>query len=243
MNVPVSIQSGLKGAAQLVGNIVLDTAAIQNVASWAGSYHIIDMGRHYQDYVLGPALPSLPQLAAIPATYPYERLGTKMRATGVTGNIGEGVAALFARRVMRLTLGDIAHVKIRKPFKKRRVPDYLMRLGPSLPSKVSALKAAARFRSCPEWWPVESKARATAEDADGARRDALFQLAACWAELRPFHPAAVGYGVIVTFSYKVPREVRATFITPKTSTLSALSAVLNQDVPDKYILWSCLDAC
>jgi hypothetical protein len=241
MIVPVNAQSGLTGTPRSVGSIILDTSAVQGVASWAGSYHIIDMGRHYQDYVLGSALPPLPQLAAIPASYPYERLGTKTRATGVTGNIGEGVAALFARRIMGLTLADIAHVKIRKPFKRRKVPDYLMRLNPFISPMVSVLRAAGPFSGAPEWWPVESKARCTDADAAGARRDALMQLAACWTELRVSDPSAVGFGLIVTFCYRVPREVRATFITPRNQ--ASLSTVLDQDEPAEWLLRNCLYGC
>lgn len=61
--------------------------------------------------------------------HPYERLTGKIRTAGVTGNIGEAFAAIFARRCLGAGIGDIAHVRPCWPFRRRKSPDYLMRLG------------------------------------------------------------------------------------------------------------------
>jgi hypothetical protein len=211
-----------------LGNLVLDSSSIHGTSAWAGSFHILEMGRHYQDYVMGATLPALPQLQAIPTAYPYQRLKTKIRATGVTANIGEAVAAVFTRRVLGAGVADIAHIELRRAFGKRKTPDYLLRIGPLLFPALSALNAAGPLSGGPEWWPAESKARSTETSAVSARRDAIEQLAVCWRLLRLSQPAAVGYGLVVTFVYQPPREVRATFIVPKTPQ-GLLTALTNND--------------
>jgi hypothetical protein len=228
MNVPLTAQLGTSSPPVFIGTLVLNVSSIQSTASWAGSYHVLDMGRHYQDYVLGPSLPPFPQLATIPAHYPYDRLTTKIRATGVTGNIGEGVAALFARRVLGARLEDIAHVKARVGSQKRKVPDYLMRIGHLL-GPMSGLNAVAQLSGGPAWWPIESKARKTDASAAAARREAVEQLISCWSLLLNSEPGAVGYGAVVTFAYEPPREVRVSFLVPKN--IPQLHASVAQAVP------------
>ncbi len=47
------------------------------------------MGRHYDDYVVTDHTLGLPAIVGIPVAHPYERLTGKIRAAGVTGNIGD----------------------------------------------------------------------------------------------------------------------------------------------------------
>ena len=182
-------------------------------STWAGSYHILEMGRHYQDYVLNGQMPSLTPLSVIPAACPYQRLTTKIRASGVTGNIGEVIASIFARRVLKADVADIAHLEIRG--KRVKTPDYLMRIGTRLQPALSALNAAKLLSGGPDWWPVESKARASKTAASGARRDAFQQLVAYWSLLATSRQMGVGYGLIVTFTYQPLREVCVSVIVPK----------------------------
>jgi hypothetical protein len=201
-----------------IGALTLDPDTIGATSQWAGSYHVLSMDRHYDDYVVAARILSLPDIPDFPAAHPYERLTGKIRATSVTGNIGEAIAALFARRAMKARIQDIAHVRPRQPFLRRRAPDYLMKLGPLMPGAfepvLRRLSGSPTF-SWPDWWPVESKARATDSGVESARRDALKQLMDYWSLIARSRPEHVGFGVIVTFSYQFPQQVHATLILPR----------------------------
>jgi hypothetical protein len=97
MNALVQVQLGIRGPRRSLNPIWLDTGSVGATAGWAGSYHVLSMGRHYDDYIITGRTIRLPPIAGIPAAHPYERLAGKVRAAGVTGNIGEAIAALFAR--------------------------------------------------------------------------------------------------------------------------------------------------
>lgn len=214
MNVDVNIQVGLTGRRQRLSPIWLDAASIGAASQWAGSYHVLSMGEHYDDYVVTSRVLTLPSIHGIPRAHPYERLTGKIRAAGVTGNIGEAVAAIFARRYLMTTIGEIAHVRPRQPFRRRRYPDYLMRLGRSMPNIFGSILPTNQSFNWPDWWPVESKARTTGGGCKLARRDALRQLIAYWSLLVSAQPSIVGFGLIVTFAYRPPREVHVNIMLP-----------------------------
>lgn len=208
----------------------LDVGSVGAVSSWSGSYHVLAMGRHYDDYVITGQILDLPPIVGIPVAHPYERLTGKIRASGVTGNIGEAIAALFARRCLGAGIGDIAHVRPRRPFRRRKSPDYLMRLGALMPGLFAPVVPSAAATAWPTWWPVESKARSTDAGSSVGRKDALKQLVAYWALLLNSQPSVVGYGQIVTFTYQPPREVRVSLILP--SNQSDLAFELRQSGED-----------
>jgi hypothetical protein len=214
MNVDVCVQLGLRGATTPIGPTWLDAASMGAASAWAGSYHVLAMGRHYDDYVVTGRILRLPPIPGIPVAHPYERLSGKIRAAGVTGNIGEAVAALVARRFLYAPIADIAHVRPRRPFRRRKAPDYLMRLGPLLPGVFAPVLPPGATFSWPDWWPVESKARTTENGCADARREALAQLTAYWSILVSSRPDLIGFGIIVTLRYWPPREVRASIILP-----------------------------
>jgi len=208
MNIAVRIQLGLGGPTRTLSPIWLDAGSVGGAAAWSGSYHVLRMAEHHDDYVITSRILALPAIAGIPAAHPYERLAAKIRAAGVTGNIGECVGALFARRYLNANIGDIAHTRPRQPFRRRKAPDYLMRLGPNLPGVLRPLVPNNFTLAWPIWWPVESKARNAEAATRGARRDALRQLVTYWTLLRNAQPAAIGFGMIITFNYQPPRELR-----------------------------------
>ena len=218
MDVDVRIQLGLRGTSTSLNPISLDVGSIGSTASWAGSYHVLSMGNHYEDYILTGALMSLPPISGIPVAHPYQRLAGKIRAGGITGNIGEGVAALFATRYLKARINQIAHVKPRQPFKKSKSPDYLMQIGSLLPSVFSKIIPKGLSTTWPDWWPVKSKARNSKNASQSGRQDALKQLFAYWSLLRTTQPAAVGYGLIVVFKYQPSRQVRVNLIIPSNQT-------------------------
>jgi hypothetical protein len=212
MNVRLTVQLGIQGRQQPAGTVQLSPRSVGGAAAWAGSYHILFMGRHFDDYVVTQRLLGLPMIPGFPDVHPYQRLTGKIRAAGVTGNIGESVAALVGRRRLGLALTDIAPLQ---PGRRLRSPDYLMRIKPSMPGLFRPILPSGGAGSWPDWWPVESKARTTEEGARAARLDALRQLVAYWSAVARQHRDAVGFGVVVTLVYHVPREVRATLILPR----------------------------
>jgi len=215
MNVPVRIQLGTRGPLRPLAPIWLDVGSVGAASSWAGSYHVLSMGRHYDDYVVSSRTIGLPRIAGLPPAHPYERLAGKIRAAGVTGNIGEAIAAIFARRYLGAGIGDIAHIRPRRPFRRRKSPDYLIRLGPLMPGIFAPIIIPGVSLPGPDWWPVESKARSTGAGSEAARRDALLQLANYWSIMASPQPDAVGFGAIVAFTYQPPREVRVSLILPR----------------------------
>jgi len=214
MYVDVHIQTGIQGPRSLLGVTWLDSASVGAVSAWAGSYHVLAMGRHYDDYVITSRILGLPAIPGMPPAHPYERLAGKIRDAGVTGNIGEAIAALVARRFFGVAITDIAHVRPRRPFRRRKAPDYLMRLGHLMPGVFAPVIPIGPSFAWPNWWPVESKARSAPSGCVTARREALRQLTAYWSILVASQPQVVGFGVIVTLTYRPPREVRASVILP-----------------------------
>jgi len=215
LNVGLVIQRGLQGPSVQLGAIGLDVPSVGQTSSWAGSYHILQMGRHYDDYVLTGYTAQFPDIVGLPPAHPYERLTGKIRASGVSGNVGECVAALFARRYMRANIADVIHIRSRQPFVRRKAPDYMMRLNSLMPGPFAPIVPPGINWAQPELWPVESKARSTGAGAATARRDALAQLAAYWSLLASLRPIEVGYGIVVSFIYQPPREVRVQLFLPK----------------------------
>src|ERR1044072_4239869 len=215
MNVDLKVQLGLYGTSETLSPIKLDVGSVGAASSWAGSYHVLSMGRHYEDYVMTGALMSLPPITGIPPAHPYEKIAGKVRAGGITGNIGEAIAAIFARRYLLAGIEKIAHIKPRQPFKRRKSPDYLMDIGKLFPGPFSKVIPKGFSATLPDWWPVESKARSNESARKGGRLEALRQLLAYWSLLQNSQPATVGYGLIVVFRYQPTRQVRVSLLMPK----------------------------
>jgi hypothetical protein len=215
MDVQLKIQLGLYGTSAYLSPIRLDVGSIGSTASWAGSYHILAMDRHYDDYIMTGALMSLPPISGFPVAHPYQQLTGKIRAAGVTGNIGECVAALFARRYLSANLNQIAHIKPHRPFHRNMSPDFLMDIGGAISSVFSKVVPKGFPSTWPNWWPVESKARNTDNASHGGRRDALKQLLAYWSVILNSRPSEVGYGLIAVFKYQPTRQLQISLMLPK----------------------------
>lgn len=241
MNIAVKVQLGFWGASGVLAPIWLDAASVGSAASWSGSYHVLSMGRHFDAYAVTNWLANLPPVPGFPLAHPYERLAGKIRAAGVTGNIGESIAALIARRYFGVAISDIAHVKPRQPFRKRKAPDYLMRLGARMPGPFAPVTAGLAIPGWPTWMPVESKARSTDTGVRQGRKDALDQLSAYWALIAATRPAEVGFGMAVTFNYQAPREILATLFVPRHQ--PNLITHLTAGDPDRDVVRQTLYGC
>jgi hypothetical protein len=211
---PVLVRRGLFGGEQPLNSVTLDPIVMNSISAYAGSYHILSMGRHFNDYVISAAGPPVfPPCMGLPRAYPFLALSNKLRAAGVTGNIGEGVCGVVADAIFGMPLGAFLHVKLKPAAGLRKTPDYMFRLGPFLrgvwPAVLPALPAAL-----PTWWPVESKARTTRGSVDAAvSSEALPQLASFWYSIRNSFPNAVGFGMTVGFAYEAnPRVLINVFL-------------------------------
>jgi hypothetical protein len=227
MNVPVVVQLGLRGRSTAAGTLDLTSGEVHSAASWSGSYHILEMGQHFQDYVIDDNMDPLPAGIRLAPSHPYEVLVGKTRSGGVTGNIGECVAALFARNRLGAELNDIAHVRPRHAFRVRKAPDYMMRLSAHMPGPFAPILPDKKW-TWPDLWPVESKARTDVGNARSAQNQGLVQLGAYWSLLA--HPDLQGYGIVTTFQYMDPREIRVQLYLP--SDTSGLNHVLRTTAPE-----------
>lgn len=175
---------------------------VDHVAQFAGSYHVLEMGQHFRDYVERGSMPPFPPITGFPVSAHYEALTNKQRAQGVTGNIGEAIAGLVTQRVLQVPADGVAHIRLQRPFRRRQCPDFMVRVGPAFPSAISGFAPLPSLSYCPEWWPLESKARVDGNACDQAASDAFRQLAAYWYTIAAGPRAAdVGYGFVVTCAY------------------------------------------
>jgi len=201
MSIPVKVQLGINGAEEDSGSLDINEETIGNSSSWAGSYHILFMGRHYDDYIYHPA-PGLQSVLNFPKLSCFGRLTAKTKSQQVVGNIGECIAALLVRDRLN---ADIADIALLTTTAKRMRPDYLMNLeGSEIRSLFSEVPLDQRQLSYLErkrWWPVESKATKRNYNID-SRIKALKQLISFWLKEKGKLPEPVGYGLIVTFFYE-----------------------------------------
>lgn len=217
MWVNLSARLGLNGPESGIASIRLEPEVVGTEADLLGAYHILEMGRHFDDYVVTDFLPSLPPILNFPVAHPYLGLSGKIRSSGVTGNVGEAVTALFARRVLQLGIGDVAHIRPTQAFSRRKAPDYLLRVGDVLPGPLDAIwPVNLQFpHRAPEWWPAEAKARTTPTSTASGITDALKQLAGYWHTIHRTRPREVGFGMVVSLTYQVPRKILVSLFVPR----------------------------
>ena len=168
MTYPVLVRRGLFGAEQPLNSVTLDPRVMNSISAYAGSYHILEMGRHFYEYVISSAgLPRFPLCPGLPPAYPFLALSNKLRAAGVTGNIGEGVCGVVADAIFGLPFGTFLHVNLKPGGGLRKTPDYMFQLGPYLPGPCLPVWAPG-LPALPTWSPVESKARTTKASVNSA---------------------------------------------------------------------------
>lgn len=195
--------------------LVVAQTDIDHVAQYAGAYHVLEMGQHFRDYVEQGNMPLFAAVNGFPGNAYFEPLTNKQRAQGVTGNIGEGIAGIVAERVLGIQPDGIAHIRLQRPFRKRQCPDFMIRMGGTFSAAIAGLGPLIPSYSCPEWWPLESKARVDGNACDAAVNDAFRQLAAYWYTIvRGARAADVGYGIVVTCAYDRNRGVGIRIFAP-----------------------------
>jgi hypothetical protein len=199
--IPVKVQLGIYGDGHSSGTLDLNEQTIGNSSSWAGSYHILSMGRHYHDYIYHPES-ELPTDQVFPKLDTFGQLTSKIKSQQVVGNIGECIAALLARNRLSANVSDIVLLTMNA---KRMRPDYLMNLEGSqirglfyqLPLEEKQLSYFTDKR----WWPVESKATKKIGSIN-SREKGLSQLISFWAKEKESLQDSAGCALIVTFFYE-----------------------------------------
>lgn len=197
------------------GQFKVTARRINSISRLAGSYHVLEMGRHFDDYVENdhrPLLITAPYLAQFPALLAHQPLDIKMRSSGVTANIGEAIGALVARNSFDLSLREVVHLTTRSSHRGYKSPDYLFDFANGLPTWFNSEPRLAAISNIPRWWPVESKARAGSPNQ--AIRDAFEQLCAYWwsAAMSGVLP---GFGIVINTLYaRNPAEIRVHVFVP-----------------------------
>jgi len=224
MDIQVTYQIGLKNPRKKNGKIPFSSLpslkdvtaeSVGTISEWAGSYHILAMGRHFRSYVIDNEEIPLPGNNRFPYLDRYTSLNQKTLASTVTGNIGQTLTALYARQFFKAGVRDIVILEQKKQFVVRKTPDFLIQIR-SFNEKFHSDPFLGRLESVPSWWPVECKARKEGEsNIIEAKKEAFLQLLSFWGEIQKTHPLYVGYGIITIFINSKTPLLHLVFIIPK----------------------------
>jgi hypothetical protein len=195
--------------------IIILSNEIETTGNYAGSSHVLEMGRHYEDYARYDwEVPPFLKVSGFPTSASMLQLEMKARCPGVTGNIGETLAGIVAFQTLKCDSADIAHLVVQS---KQKTPDFLVRMSPDLQPLLIKLSPSLSTLSLPSWWPLESKIRSGAM-TPGVINQGLQQLAALWYRMKEDQPDGVGFGIVVGVGLKKPRQIRIHFFLPENKT-------------------------
>ncbi|WP_237229075.1 hypothetical protein [Rubinisphaera sp. JC750] len=198
--IPVIVRSGLSGGETPIGSVRLLPHEIGIASAMFSSTYILHMGMHYERYVVSGYLPQFNAVQSIYSTaIPAANATTKTRAQSVTGNIGESIAALVARR--KLNARRLADIQPLSVSSKKKTPDFRMKFRPMFPwsfQNATGINPPITF----DFWPVESKAAQSDSVALNSVKSALLQLGTYWYERSYHEPDVVGFGIVVSFIYR-----------------------------------------
>lgn len=222
MDVDTIVYNGMDMASgHTVGKTRLQPNEVGDASALFGSTYILNMGLHYDRYVLSGFLP---KFWAASGAYSAARIAAtatkKTRASSVTGNIGESVAGLVCRRWFKATrLHDILPIVASS---EAQTPDFAIRLRPMFPDAFRVAVGASHAVSFRRW-PVESKAVETPGRVVQALQRAVNQLGTYWYERSLYEPKVCGYGVVVCLVYRSkslarPRTIGVHVFTPRHQT-------------------------
>jgi hypothetical protein len=214
MDFRVFARYGMAGARVPLSNLegVCDYH-IDSVGEFAGSYDILEMGAHFRAYMEVPRRLAIPEVRDLPHPGFFQQLRFKNRASTVTGNLGESLAGIMACTHLQCTAQDIAHLTTLRPFRRRKTPDYLLRIRGKLPPELMDHIPPAT-PSLPEWLAMESKASADGSTARVGVENAFQQLAAYWYTIHAVAPNEVGFGLIISTVYAHPAEISLWVLLP-----------------------------
>jgi hypothetical protein len=185
-----------------------NSSAIDLASGYAGSYHVLELGLHFNAYTTPGSAPPYISAAWFPNWSPASQLLERNRAADITGNIGEVIAGCIAHRVCGVQSSAIAH--LRGP--QKRTPDYLLAGNPDLNAYMSGISGIPATR-LPVYWPMESKARLKSTSRS-VSEEALRQLVSYWIGIKDDYPEGVGYGMIVSTELE-PARITMSLLLPR----------------------------
>jgi hypothetical protein len=209
-NVDVVIRQGMTAPDVPFGSIRLAKSDISTHSQHFGSNHILEMGRHFDEYVVAWLPTQIFSFAGIATVHRFPTIAGKQRATSVLGNIGEVVAGITIRRKLRVGPTRICHLF---PKSRQKTPDFLLDCRIHTP-QVLAQQMPAGLGVPVSLLPLEAKAGKTNGSINSSEEKALKQLASFWVHRHPFDNQVSGFGLIVSFNYGTDRLIRISLITP-----------------------------
>lgn len=216
MDTPIKIS--IEGGSSMINRTLpLDVLALDVASSWCGSYDILEMGQHFDAYVMTPRPVLLPEIAGLPNRRRFTRLPAKYPAPSVHGNIGEAVAALTAVSALGFDPAGVAHIK----GLRGKTPDLLLKTTDTFAQLVGGLAGLAL--QFPEWIPCEAKCRKLERGIKQATNEAKQQLQAYWSAV-PVVEA--GFGIVCCYIHSSPQSVQVRILLPEQAVQAALGAIL-----------------
>ena len=234
MDIKIELIVGFHNETHETLDFRLTETDIAEIADNFGSYHVLEMGRHYREYAITPFSILLPSAASkpFPASSQFRPLPGKLRGGAITGNIGECATAWVARTVLFIPARGIVHAT----RTNKKCPDFVFHIDRSLENQshleVSKLAKQRLYRTA-KWWPVEAKASDCLSGVKSAEKDGFLQLIHFWwnfayqAQLSGNAYSAIaegaGFGMLIGFVYQEealknlprPRQIRLTICFPK----------------------------
>jgi hypothetical protein len=199
---------------QVLSPVDIRASSVDVAGDYAGSYHVLEMGRQYSDYArYAQQRPRYRYSPTLPSWSPAQRLQRRIRAADVTGNIGEIVAGIIARGTLGARAQEVAHLEVRQDG---RTPDYLLADSAGVRTFASGLTGISET-VLPIHWPMEAKAWSGSHMDRDAIRDSVRQLASYWLDTVVNYPQGVGCGIIVGVSLGRPRTVNIYVLVPRDS--------------------------
>ena len=154
---------GAFGTPHIARQISVDGPIVDGSASLFSSLHILAMDRHFTEYVDQPVTHYFEQTHEIYTPAPQVRIQSKKKtANDISGAIGESLAAIVCRDVLRLPTAAIEPLCV---YKRLKTPDF--RITWDSRSIMQAL-APASNQALPYTWPLEAKMR-----QQGSNKNAL----------------------------------------------------------------------
>jgi hypothetical protein len=220
--------------ASVAQKLPVSSLEIETAGEYAGSSYVLEMGKHYDEYVKYDwEAPKFKKIGGFPTGPSLGQLNMKARSAGITGNIGETVAGIVAFQTLQCDSKDIAHLVVQS---KQKTPDFLIRCSVGLRSILLGLKPSLASQHLPSWWPLESKIRSAGIN-DNIVKEGLWQLAALWYRMKDDAPADIGYGIVVGVGLQKPRQIRIHVFLPESD--AKQQALLNHlksfDEPSGFV--------
>lgn len=209
-DVDVVIREGMTAADAPFGQIRLAKSAISTNSQHFGSNHILEMGEHFDQYVVGWLPTQIFRFAGIATMHRFPAMAGKQRATSVLGNIGEVVAGITIRRKLQVPVPLVCHLF---PANGQKTPDFLLDCIVNAPA-ILTHRMPGGLAVPASLLPVEAKAGKTNGSVNSSETNAMKQLASFWLHRLPIDANVAGFGIIISFNYGKDRLIRISLIAP-----------------------------